>query len=301
MAQEHSTAQQPQLQHQLVGVVGRDTFPAGHLVITADDLGFTRGDGVFDATRVATSAQGKSTVDHLDRHFDRFDRSIAGIGGTSIDRDAWRASISQALERWTLPGEAVLKIMWSHGQETQQPSSPTQVFTITQLSETLAQERDHGVDVVTLCRGTSSTMHRDAPWLLGGVKTLSYAGNVAAKREAKRRGAQDVLFTTTDGYCLEAPTSALIVLIEGIMLTTPVEGTGILASITQSTIFEAAEAEGFTTRTALLTPEQVITSEGAWFVSSVRGAVPIKSLDGHQLPRHDKLTAQLRRWAGFTG
>ncbi|MGA4669911.1 aminodeoxychorismate lyase [Propionibacteriaceae bacterium Y1923] len=288
---------------QLVGVIGRGVFPAGHLVISADDLGFTRGDGCFDATRVVTRADGSSTVENLDAHFDRFDASIVGVGGDPINRDAWRETIDQALSQWTSPGEAVLKIMYSNGQETQTLGAgadrPTEVFTLTQMSAGNIADRA-GVEVITLNRGMSSTAFADAPWLLGGVKSLAYAVNIAAKREAHRRGAGDVLFTSSDGYVLEAPTSALVALIDGVLVTTPIEGTGILNSITQRMVFAAAEAEGYTTDQLLMTPAQVIDGDGAWFLSSVRGVVPILSLDGTPLPLHRDLTERLRRWARFT-
>lgn len=288
---------------QLVGVVGRGVFPAGHLVITADDLGFTRGDGCFDATRVVTTAEGTSSVDNLEAHFDRFDASIVGVGGEPIDRDAWRETIDQALAQWATPGEAVLKIMYSNGQETQLLGAgadrPTEVFTLTEMGAGNIADRA-GVDAVTLSRGMASNAFAEAPWLLGGVKSLAYAVNVAAKREALRRGATDVLFTSSDGYALEAPTSALVVLIDGVLVTTPVEGTGILNSITQRMVFAAAGAEGFATAQRLMTPEQVIAGDGAWFLSSVRGVVPILSLDGHSLPQHGELTGRLRQWARFT-
>ncbi|MGA4506593.1 aminodeoxychorismate lyase [Propionibacteriaceae bacterium G1746] len=287
---------------QLVGVIGRGVFPAGQLVISADDLGFTRGDGCFDATRVVTDAEGNSLVENLDAHFDRFDASIVGVGGEPIDRDAWRATIDEALDAWTEPGEAVLKIMYSNGQESQRfgagADRPTEVFTLTQMPVSNISDRA-GISVAMLSRGMPSNAFADAPWLLGGVKSLAYAVNVAAKREAHARGAQDVLFTSTDGYALEGPTSALICLIDGVLVTTPIEGTGILHSITQRMVFEGAEAAGFETATRLMTTDEVRGAEGAWFASSVRGLVPLVAVDGTPLPQHADLTHRLRQWARF--
>src|SRR5699024_1213561 len=66
--------------------------------------------------------------------------------------------------------------------------------------------RREGLDVVTLSRGYSSDIAQTSPWLLQGAKTTSYAVHMAALRETRRRGAEDVIFTSTDSYVLEGPT-----------------------------------------------------------------------------------------------
>lgn len=282
---------------QLVAVLGRGVVETGSQVVTADDLGFTRGDGVFDAMRVVVREDGTKFAENIDRHLARFARSIAGVDGPELDEQPWRDLIAEALEVWDVPGEAVLKIMWSKGQETQ-GGEPLGVFTITQMSQAALAERA-GISLAALERGTSSTTFNDAPWLLGGVKSLAYAINVASKREAKRRGADDVLFMSSDGFCLEGPTSSLIVLKDGELITTPTGGTGILASITQAMIFENAEADGITCHTRLMTLDEVLAADAVWFVSSVRGACPITAIDGQRLAMNEDWTNKLRDWARF--
>ncbi|NYL03856.1 aminodeoxychorismate lyase, partial [Salmonella enterica subsp. enterica serovar Typhimurium] len=80
-------------------------------VLTADDLGLTRGDGVFDATRVVTADDGTSRIDNLSAHLSRFARSIAGVNGAAPDLEAWTALINELVTAWRRPGEAVLKVM----------------------------------------------------------------------------------------------------------------------------------------------------------------------------------------------
>lgn len=284
---------------QLVAVNGRGILSPKKHIATADDLGFTRGDGVFDATRVVTASDGVSTIDNLDQHLARMDRSFFALCGEHIDQEAWRALIAEAVEAWSHPGEATLKLIQTSGLESTQ-GIPLLVLSITQITEAALAQRA-GVSVVTLSRGVASDAYVHAPWLLGGVKSLSYGVNMAAKREAHRRGADDVLFTSTDGYCLEGPTAALIMARDGVLTTTPVEGTGVLDSITQKQIFAAAAKDGWKTEYRLVKPKELTKADAVWLVSSVRGAAPVLTLDGRELNTDAKLTKKLCKYAGFKG
>ena len=131
------------------------------------------------------------------------------------------------------------------------------------------------------------------------VKTLSYAVNVAALRYAQSQGADDVIFTSTDGYLLEGPTSGLVIEAADGLWTTPTGTTGILGSITVSTVFDAAGEDGGKTSTRLMKRDEVLRAQGAWLLSSVRGVAPILSVDGHPAPQDEDMTHRLRAWAGF--
>src|SRR5690606_11758791 len=146
-------------------------------------------------------------------------------------------------------------------------------------------------------RGHRADAFTDVPWLLGGVKTLSYAINVAAGREAARRGADDVLFVSSDGFAREAPRAALIWRAGAALRTTPHEGTGVLASITQSAVFAAAEADGVATSYELCTIDDLLCADGAWLASSGRLIAPVLTLDGQPLHTDADWNARVWRWA----
>lgn len=284
---------------QLVAVLGRGVVDSTERVATADDLGLTRGDAVFDATRVVTDRTGKSVVDNLDDHLARFANSAALLDLPAPDPDAWRALIAAAVFAWRVPGEATLKLLLTRGAESA-PGTPTGVLTITAADpETMARVRS-GIAVATLPRGYASDAFADAPWLLGGAKTTSYGVNMAAKREAARRGADDVLFVSSDGYALEAPTAGLLVALDDQLVTTPTGPTGVLRSITIEKILAAAQANGVGVRRELVRPEIIPFATGAWLCSSIRGIQPIVKLDGRDVPHVPKITATLARQAGFT-
>jgi len=281
--------------NQLVAVMGRGLVPTDAALLTADDLGFTRGDGCFDAARVVVG-DGPTRVDHLDRHLARFARSAAALELPAPNEAAWRELIEIALASWDQPGEAVLKLVRTRGPE-HSPGGITELLTITAATDATQVRR--GVRAITLNRGFGANAFTAAPWLLGGVKTLSYAVNVAAKREVARRGVEEAIFVSADGFLLEAPTAGLVVAADDQLWTTPVAGTGILDSVTVEVIMDAAAADGVGTHEALFRPEDLPGTDGVWIASAVRGVLPVLELDSIALPQNRQLTAHLARVAGF--
>jgi 4-amino-4-deoxychorismate lyase len=277
-----------------VGVVGAD-----EPVLTSDDLGLTRGDGCFEATRVVTDLSGAHRIDHLEEHLVRFQASSAALELPDVDQHAWRALIQLLLAEWDRPGEAMLKLMISRGRESAAFGPITGVATMTPTSELVLSQRRHGISVVTLSRGAASDAFAAAPWLLGGVKTLSYAVNVAAARAAQQRGADDVIFTSADGFVLEGPTSAVVWLAGGVLHTTPTGATGILDSITQKALFANARGAGVPAEYTLGTVADLRAADGVWLVSSGRGAAQVHTIDGHPLTITPGLSDQVTALAGF--
>ncbi|MFT3875754.1 MAG: aminotransferase class IV [Propioniciclava sp.] len=279
---------------QLVAVLGRGVVPATEPIVRADDLGINRGDGIFDAARVVVDAGGVR-VDHLAPHLARFARSHAAMEMPAPDLDAWRALIDETLGAWDVPGPAILKLIATRGQE-HDPSVPGSAFlTITENDSPACVP----LRVSLLPRGYASDAFAAAPWLLGGVKSLAYAINVAAAREAARRGDDDVLFTSSDGFCLEGPRSGLIVRFGADYATTPVAGTGILDSVTVGVVADGLRARGVRFTERLMTPAEVSDADGAWLLSAGRGVCEISHLDHHPLRTDPEVSALLRSLAGF--
>lgn len=283
---------------QLVAVLGAGVVEADSAVVGADDLGLNRGDGVFDAARVAADAAGVR-VHFLDEHLARFGRSHESMGMTPPDLDAWGALIDEAVAAWAaqedVPAEAVLKLIATRGLEHAPAAPGASLLTITANAAAPCPP----LRVITLTIGRASDAFADAPWLLGGVKSLSYAVNVAVGREARRRGVDDVLFTSSDGYCLEGPRSGLLALVDGVYVTTPVAGTGILDSVTVGAVREGLDRRGVVLAERLLTPTELVDAEAAWLLSAARGVCDIVSLNGTPLRTDAEASALLRELAGF--
>jgi 4-amino-4-deoxychorismate lyase len=259
-------------------------------VIRADDPGVTRGDGCFEGCRLLDG-----TVDKLDAHFARMRRSAAALE-IPFDEAEWHALIELAVGAWPHAGEAAMKLLLTRGPAG---AGARGFVSINPIPVDYPHQRREGLRVVTLNRGTSVDSFAAAPWLLGGVKTLSYAVNMAAQREAVRRGADDALFVSSEGVVLEAPTGSVAWAVGRTLRTTPVGATGILAGTTQQRLFERAAAAGWETAEALGTVEDLHTADVVWLIGSVRGPVDVVELDGKPRERRPGIDREIRSLAGF--
>ena len=239
--------------------------------VQVQDLGVTRGDGVFETITVI---DGRPQA--LEAHLARFGRSAAKLDLPEPDLDAWRQAIEAACARLDPVREAYAKTVLTRGVEGL--GRPTGwVYAAPSADQT--RDRTEGIGVVTLDRGYRHDVERTSPWLLQGAKTLSYAINMAALREAVRRGADDALFISTDGYVLEGTRANLIMSVGG-RFVTPRTDIGILDGTTQADVFRFAEQEGIETAYELVTLDDLRAADALWLVSSIRQAAPIHTVNG---------------------
>jgi 4-amino-4-deoxychorismate lyase len=205
--------------------------------------------------------------------------------------EQWRQAVDLATAH-TGPGEGVIKLILSRGVE--HGPAPTAWVTSAPAAD-FSEPRTNGLRVVTLDRGIDSGAPARAPWLLLGAKTLSYAVNMAAIREAKRRGADDAIFVSSDGVVLEAPTASVILRF-GDRFVTPAPTGGILHGTTQLSAFEWFETQGLATEYRELPASLLGEADAAWLVSSVRLAAPITSIDGAPIPLDSDFTERLNAY-----
>jgi 4-amino-4-deoxychorismate lyase len=255
-------------------------------VLRVDDLGPTRGDGVFE-----TASLVHGNVQALEAHLTRFVQSAAMLELPRPDVEIWRDAVRAVAASLTSQGvtSGSIKFVLTRGVEG---SGVPTGWVLGTASPDFTRERTEGIRVVLLDRGYRHDVPQTAPWLLAGAKTLSYAMNRAAQREAARRGADDVLFVSSDGYLLEGPTSSLLLRI-GSRLVTPRVDLGILAGTTQADLFTWAETAGYATGYELLTPDDLESADAAWLVSSVRHVAPVRSVDGRHRAVDGELTGRL--------
>ncbi len=257
---------------------------AQHPQLSVLDVAATRGDGIFETLSI-----GRGHPQALDAHLERFARSARMLDLAAPELAVWRDAVLTIAQRLADHDEAWLKIVLTRGIEGQPLPTGWAYGTV---SPDFRRERTEGISVVLLDRGLRSDVSATSPWLLAGAKTLSYAVNRAAVREAQRRGSDDVIFVSSDGLLLEGPTSTLVVRRDD-ELSTPPDSYGILPGTTQIDLFAAADQWGLRTAVGPLTADDLHSADAAWLVSSVRHAAPVRSVDGRSLTIDSELSAAM--------
>lgn len=270
--------------------------------ISANDLGLLRGDGVFETVLVV---DGKPR--EIGPHLDRLARSAAMLDLPEPDRAGWERVVDLVLANWRGGPEMVLKLVYTRGIEG--TGVPTGFALGLPIDASILRARAAGVSVITLDRGIDSGVFRrlgggeSPPWMLLGAKSLSYGVNMAAVREAARRGADDAIYVTADGQVLEGPTST-VVAVRDRTLYTPPAGLGILPGTTQAALFRGAERAGWSVKAESLwvrPPAEPSGSDaillrdcdGVFLTSSVRKITRVLAVDGAPVQDSAALHAEL--------
>jgi 4-amino-4-deoxychorismate lyase len=249
-----------------VAVAGRGVVDPEEPVFGAADEALLRGRAAFETTRVY-----RGRPFRLDAHLDRLAASAASLGLPAPDRGAAEQLARQALDAGAEP-DAGLRLYWT---------GATLVATVAAIPPELEPLRERGLRLVSLSLGVA--LDRPA-WLLAGVKSTSYAINMAAEAEARRRGADDAIFLAEGGVVLEAPISN-IWWRRGDVLHTPSLDLGVLAGVTRATLLELAPAAGFRVEEGRYPLEHLAAADEAFTSSSIRELLPVVEVDGTALPR----------------
>lgn len=244
-----------------LAVLGRGLVDPTEPVLRADDLGVLRGDGIFETVRIR---DGRAVL--LTEHLVRMRTGAARLDLPLPSEAVWQELAGQATAA-SGAGDGVLKLLATRGPEGGEPLAYAMV---TPIPERTVRGREEGIHVVTL----GVPVFPAEPWLLRGVKTTSYAVNMASLREAEARGADDAIWVAADGTLIEAPT-ANVVWVSGGRAATPPSEAGLLRGVTLAalrTVTEVDERPG--------TIDELRDADEVMLTSSVRGVAPVLTLDG---------------------
>jgi len=270
-----------------LAVTGRGLVDSAEPAVRADDEALLRGRAAFETLKVYAGHPFR-----LEAHLDRLAASAE-----SIDLPPVARAEVEDLTSLVLPaagaGDAVLRLVWTAGPAA---GPPMGLALLSEIPAWIEGARARGARAVSLLGVRAA-----APWLLPGVKSTSYAVNMAAETEARRRGADEAIFVDGDGVVLEG-TVTNVWWRRAQTLHTPSLDLGILAGVTRAALLELAPSCGYGVEEGAYLLDDVLEADEAFTSSSIREVLPLVELDGHRLgrgPAVDVLQAALRVLAGM--
>jgi 4-amino-4-deoxychorismate lyase len=259
----------------IVVVPGRGPLPPGTPLMAGDDPAILHGDGVFETLHVRSGVPWllPEHLARLARSAELLDLPLPDVTGLAEEACALAPAPESALRLIVTRSAS-----WA---------------TISAVAAATLRERRAGVRVVSASLGVAAWGR--PPWSLSAAKSLSYAANLAARRWAAAQGADDVVWTSIEGYTLEAPTANVVWLAGGALCTVPAAGTGILPGVTAAHLLATA---GLPAQERLVTVAELAAADAVWLSSSLRGLAEVRSLDGAARPA-SPWTARLLGVLGF--
>jgi len=268
-----------------LAVTGRGLVDPAEPAVRADDEALLRGRAAFETLRVYAGRPFR-----LEAHLDRLAASAESIDLPPVARAEVEDLASLVLPAGV--GDAVLRLVWTAGPAAGPPSG---LALLSEIPAWIEDARARGARAVSLLGVRAA-----APWLLPGVKSTSYAVNMAAETEARRRGAEEAIFVDGDGVVLEG-TVTNVWWRSGQTLHTPSLDLGILAGVTRAALLELAPSCGYGVEEGTYLLDDVLGADEAFTSSSIREVLPIVELDSRKLERGtaaDALQEALRTLAG---
>jgi len=264
----------------------------GHLLpatgphLSVFDRGFQLGDGVFETLR----ARGAHPTE-MTEHVARLRHSAAGLDIPLPDDigSQLAAGIAELLAADGLDGpagDATVRITVSRGpfrgRGLLPPDEDVEATIAIQAWPVIPPRADHlerGLHLV------ASAIRRDPSNPIATLKTTSRADYVYARLEARRAGADDALFLTTDGHLSEGTTANIFLVRQAaddgaVELATPSLDRAILPGTTRSWLLGWGLRVGLRPLEGWLTREDLAAADEAFLSSSVAGILPVTRFEG---------------------
>lgn len=278
--------------------------PASEPSISPLNRGFLYGDAVYEVWR---SYHG--VVFAWDEHFARLESSARALHMalpwpraemlTQI-----RRTVAAYREAASFAGDVYIRLQISRGAgpiglDIALPDQPEFVLLVQPcpgLSEAKWREGLRLSTAVALRRNPIEAL--SPAW-----KTGNYLNNVLGLREARARGADDVLMLNLRGEITEAATSNIAFVRDGTVIT-PALDAGILEGITRGLLARRiAPAMGIPVREAAITPPELAGLDECFLLSSTRDVTPVAAIDDVTFRvGPDTVTARLKAaFAAYAG
>lgn len=246
------------------------------------DRGFLYGDAIYEVWRTY-----HGVVFAWEEHWGRLERSARALHlGLPLTASRAQGEIRRTVAAFRAAqpeaGDVYIRLQISRGGggiglDIALADEPTFVILVQPVPLLPAHAMERGLRL-----SLATTLHRNAPATLDPAwKTGNYLNNILCLREARARGADEVVITSLGGEITEAAVCNLAFVAEGRVLTPPA-GVGILAGITrQLLILEVAPSIGIEVEERSLWPADLPAMAECFLLSTTKDLQPVGAIDQH--------------------
>jgi len=286
-----------------VAFIDGEFMPAHEVKIPLFDLGFTRGDAVYDTVSVW-----KGRFFRLDDHIARFLRSCVGARLTCPHPPKeLKRILAECVHRTGLE-DAYVQMIVTRGEFASMTNrDPRQCrnrfvgYAIPYVWIVRPERQEVGIDLAIVDNRRTPTEAIDPR-----VKNFNWMDLQRGLFEALDRGADTAVLCTPTGHLAEGPGFNLFVVKDGAIWT---PRGNVLEGITRQTVLDLATELGVRAHQADLPPDALRTADEAFLSSTAGGIMPVSHVNGKPLGagRPGPITTRFRtlywskREAGWRG
>ena len=260
-----------------IAFVDGQYVPADQAKISVFDIGFTRGDAVYDTVSVW-----KGRFFRLDDHVARFLRSCAGARLTCPhSQEELKRILAECVHRAGLE-DAYVQMIVTRGEFVSMTKRDPRLcrnrfvgFALPYIWIIPPERQEVGIDLALVDNRRTPKEAIDPR-----VKNFNWMDLQRGLFEALDRGADMAVLCTPAGHLAEGPGFNLFVVKDG-ALSTP--RSNVLEGMTRQTVLDLARELGVPAHQADLPPEALRTADEAFLSSTAGGIMPVARVDGRPL------------------
>lgn len=248
--------------------------------LTPLNRGFLYGDAIYEVWRTY-----HATIFAWAEHFNRLEASARALHiDLPFTRDRIFGEICRTVEAFraatSFEGDLYIRLQVSRGAgpiglDVALADEAEFVLLVQPCPITTPEVMRHGLKL-----SIATTLRRNPVESLSPAwKTGNYLNNILGLREARARGAADVVMLNLRGEVTEAATSNLGFVRDGEVITPPLEA-GILEGITRGLLLrDIARAAGVPAAEASLLPADLAAMDECFLLSSTKDVTPVGAID----------------------
>lgn len=239
--------------------------------IDMEDRGYQFGDGLYEVIR-AYNGTFFTADEHIDRLFTGAKKIdlVLPFTKSELKEHLYKLMKANEIETGNIYFQVTRGIAIPRDHSYPDPTKVPAVFTASTTKVPRDQAKmDRGISVITL---------PDMRWLHCDIKSISLLGNVMAKHEAHKVGAEEAI-QHRDGIVTEGASTNMWMVKDDVIYTHP-DGNLVLPGITKIVLLDVARKAGIPVKEEAFTLEQLKNADEVFSSSTTIEAMPIVEIDG---------------------